>query len=836
MRARKTRPIRRPAPIDPQRLGRTLITALLFTLSACQRSATCDVRAGSGGGDTSIPLLQLSSPTTEVTAGDEVVLVEQLQNAFDQIIWHNFRSFRRHAWLVARYETGQSDPTRLGEPLPTLYDADEATGFPRAFWVSWHNARPLRPGDPVTQTIRFRIHEPGVYRFQSVWKSDYSADHQDELWKGKISSNFLEVNVKPGAKPLSPARAMDASLEASVLDDEELTELPSKAELRVLAASGVTDAGLIHLKQMPNLGVLSLWGSDGVTDAGLAHVAHLKQLRDLLLRDTAITDEGLDALRVLPQLSYVGLRATKVTGEGLVRWPALRGVNLSATRVTDEALEHLVNLRTLRYLNLDENAVSDAGMRWLTEMKQLTDLRLGGTKVTAEGVRDVASIGGLRQLDLSGLPIHDKALGHLKNLENLTALDLSDTTLSDEAVRYLKDMPSLKKVVLYRSGISEDALLRLRDARPGLQINPDTDIFDHGADADAVDASFELKIRRHQPSGFAEVDGSAMHCRTKFSADGKRLLSVINDSIFVWEIPAMELARGRLIQPSAVEAADITACGSRILTCDGDGNLKVWEVEKDAPLWSLQHPGGFAVASFSPDDKTVLIVRCGERTAKILEAENGRTLIEVTDDTNTKPIRTAIFSPDGRAFLTESLYGYPKVWSVETGALITTLDVRGNRDIAFSPDGRKIAQNTTARVTVSDAGTGKKLVATQFQDRADSQVANIFAVAFAPDGRTIATAAEGHVQIWDAETGKPVTGMLEVAGVLSLSYSPSAKYLATAGRTDDPAVWEVATGRRVCTITKATRSALRSVVAFSPAGRFLAVNFGETIELWEYGE
>lgn len=700
---------------DYPRITRALIAVLLFTVNACHRSATSDsVRNVSAArGDTSDPLLLLSTATPEVTAGDEVVL---------------------------------------------------------------------------------------------------------------------------GAKAPSLARLVNASLEASVLDDEELAELPNMAELRVLEASGVTDAGLTHLKQMPNLRVLSLWGSDDVTDAGLAHVAHLKQLRDLLLRDTAIMDEGLDALRVLPQLSYVGLRATKVTGEGLARWPALRGADLSATRVTDEVLKHLARLKTLRYLNLDENAVSDAGMRWLSKMTELTDLRLGGTKVTADGVRDVGSIHSLRQLDLSGLPIDNEALAHLKNLENLTALDLSDTKLSDEAVEYLKDMPRLSRLMLYRSGISEDAIQRLRDARPGLRINPDTDIFDSGADGDAVDAAFELKICRRQPRGFAGGGRSEMHCRTKFSADGKRLLSVINNSVSVWNIPAMDLARGPLIQPSPVEAADITSDGSRIFTCDRDGNLKVWEADRDAPLWSLQHPAGFGASSFSPNGKTVLIVRSGEQTAKILDAENGRTLVEVTDDTDAKPMRTAIFSPDGKAFLTEGLYSYPKVWSSETGALITTLAVRGNRDIVFSPDGQRIAQNTTGRLTISDARTGKKVVTTQYQDRADSQVANIFAIAFAPDGRTIATAAEGHVQIWDAETGKPVTGRLEVAGVSSLSYSPSAKYLATAGRTDDPAVWEVATGRRAYTIANSTPSGVRAAIAFSPAGKFLAVNFGEMIELWEYGE
>lgn len=115
-------------------------------------------------------------------------------------------------------------------------------------------------------------------------------------------------------------------------------------------------------------------------------------------------------------------------------------------------------------------------------------------------------------------------------------------------------------------------------------------------------------------------------------------------------------------------------------------------------------------------------------------------------------------------------------------------------------------------------------------------MANIRTLVFAPDGRSFATAVEDNARVWDAATCEPLTPALDSGGISSLSYSPDSRWLATGSGRDACAVWEVATGRRACRIPNSTRSAYLPVVAFSPAGRYLAANFGDTVELWEYDQ
>jgi len=63
-----------------------------------------------------------------------------------------------------------------------------------------------------------------------------------------------------------------------------------------VAGTGVTDAGLEHLRGMAKLNVLNLFGTK-VTDAGLGYIKGLNQLQRLDLRRTKVTDAGVKTLQ-----------------------------------------------------------------------------------------------------------------------------------------------------------------------------------------------------------------------------------------------------------------------------------------------------------------------------------------------------------------------------------------------------------------------------------------------------------------------------------------------------------------------------------------------------------
>lgn len=100
--------------------------------------------------------------------------------------------------------------------------------------------------------------------------------------------------------------------------DEQLAKLAPVAtglvELEI-DSTGVTDAGLNHIKPMAGLRKLKLNGT-AVTDAGLATVAGLGELTYLNLVDTAVTDEGLKSLEGMAKLEKLYLWQSKATKEG----------------------------------------------------------------------------------------------------------------------------------------------------------------------------------------------------------------------------------------------------------------------------------------------------------------------------------------------------------------------------------------------------------------------------------------------------------------------------------------------------------------------------------------
>ncbi len=105
---------------------------------------------------------------------------------------------------------------------------------------------------------------------------------------------------------------------------------------------------------------------DSFTDSALTELCELRQLRVLILRETAITDSGLRSLG------------------GLTR---LKALYVESCSITDAGLKELTELAALHSLGLENCPyITDAGIDHLAGMKGLRVLELAGTGVTRDGV------------------------------------------------------------------------------------------------------------------------------------------------------------------------------------------------------------------------------------------------------------------------------------------------------------------------------------------------------------------------------------------------------------------------------------------------------------------
>ncbi len=205
------------------------------------------------------------------------------------------------------------------------------------------------------------------------------------------------------------------------------------------------------------------------------------------------------------------------------------------------------------------------------------------------------------------------------------------------------------------------------------------------------------------------------------------------------------------------------------------------------------------------------------------------------------------YSPDGTRIATAAadvdyktgkVAGGAKIWDVTTGKELLTFT--GHTwtvgDIAFSPDGKKLATasgDKTAKVW--DATTGKELLTLA------GHTFQVTGVAFSPDGTRIATSAglqgstDHTAKVWDATTGKELLTLVgHTAGVDAIAYSPDGKRIATGGYDNVAKVWDAITGKELLTLTGHTYYI--ESVAFSPDGKRLATSGmpGDgTIKIWD---
>jgi WD40 repeat protein len=184
-------------------------------------------------------------------------------------------------------------------------------------------------------------------------------------------------------------------------------------------------------------------------------------------------------------------------------------------------------------------------------------------------------------------------------------------------------------------------------------------------------------------------------------------------------------------------------------------------------------------------------------------------------------------------------YKTVKVWDRHTGQEIVNFKGHANavECLTFSPDGKRLASGDGLRtfreakpvpgvVKVWDAQTGQELVTFKGHGYC------VLSVTFSPDGKRLASAAEdGTVKVWDAQTGQEFLSLKEQKAILvgsnhrfaSLAFSPDGKRLA--GCALGPLkVWDAQTGQELVTGMRGGLS-----LAFSPDGKRLASALGNMV-------
>jgi WD40 repeat protein/DNA-binding SARP family transcriptional activator len=331
-----------------------------------------------------------------------------------------------------------------------------------------------------------------------------------------------------------------------------------------------------------------------------------------------------------------------------------------------------------------------------------------------------------------------------------------------------------------------------------------------------------------------------------FSPDSHQVATASLDGIVrVWDITLAGVSEGLALDAhrQRIRRFEFTPNGDLLATASLDGTAKLWNPASGELLLTIDDSDSelFGVA-ISPDGKRLATAAFDHKTRVYdLESASGGVKAELVHilaghDQNAQPVGALFegiiaiaFSPDGNKLATGGADGFAKVWQVEAGEELLSIQAHpsgvGITNLAFSPDSKYLAttsdqdviSNVGSLAKIWDAESGEELVAYEGHIESD----RIWGLAFSPDGDRMATSGS-ILKVWDRSTGTEIFEFGGHTGTIGgLVFSQDGKYLASASVDGTARLWDASTGE---TIQRFFAPGSIFGAAFSPDEKYLVVS------------
>lgn len=188
-------------------------------------------------------------------------------------------------------------------------------------------------------------------------------------------------------------------------------------------------------------------------------------------------------------------------------------------------------------------------------------------------------------------------------------------------------------------------------------------------------------------------------------------------------------------------------------------------------------------------------------------------------------------SPDGRILASPSNDNTVRLWDVESGQLLRTLEHEGSVIcVAWSPNGKTVVTGDDGlnEVYLWDATTGQQLgVLGQHRSL-------VLSVAWSPERKMVASCSgDSSIHLWNARTERSVRKLTGHAGrVARVAWSPDGSQLCSVSWDQTAKLWDTKSGKVLQTLE---HKSMVHALAWSPDGVCIASgDDAYTVHIWEY--
>lgn len=292
--------------------------------------------------------------------------------------------------------------------------------------------------------------------------------------------------------------------------------------------------------------------------------------------------------------------------------------------------------------------------------------------------------------------------------------------------------------------------------------------------------------------------------KTRFSPDGRRLLTTSRFSVRVFELTRLLTLPIATPDPSLEEIINIP----QTVAAFGMPAARQQTWAERANAWLT--PSGFSRVETGPGGVWLVHSRYTRKSP------NRELVARLDPDDLTVEVRT-----------------------LRSGEVLARFEDLQAIDHAFSPDGRWLAIMEFDRIVrLIDTGTWSET--RRFIKDPDRVLAGDrveykgMSIAFSPDSKLLAGGfINGRVCLWDVERGTEIREFSDVGGVgISVAFSPDGRWLASGGNQDIVGLWDVASGEQLQVLRGHNRSIF--ALAFNPdASRLVTIADDRTAKLWD---